>query len=96
MKKRRDHSSTKIPSWQVKGVSFETREAVRAAARKSGMTIGEWVNETLHEAAVAKITGQSQGNLPAHRIEDHLEAITAQLDELRRPFWQRLFGTPRR
>jgi len=96
MKSRRGPSSTKIPSWQVKGVSFETREAVRAAARKSGMTIGEWVNETLHEAALAKITGQNQSNLPAHRIEDQLDAITAQLDELRRPLWQRLFGTPRR
>ena len=94
MKKRPEPSSTKIPSWQVKGVTFETREAVKTAARKSGKTMGEWVNETLHAAAVAAISGQS--NLPAHRIEDQLDAITAQLDELRRPFWRRLFGSTRR
>lgn len=94
MKNRSETSSTKIPSWQVKGVTFETREAVKAAARKSGMTMGEWVNETLHAAAVATISCQS--NLPAHRIEDQLDAITARLDELRRPFWRRIFGTPRR
>lgn len=94
MKKRRETSSTKIPSWQVKGVTFETREAVKAAARKSGMTMGEWVNETLHSAAVSAISGQS--NLPAHRIEDQLDAITAQLDDLRRPFWRRIFGSAKR
>lgn len=94
MKKRLEPSSTKIPSWQVKGVTFETREAVKTAARKSGMTMGEWVNETLHSAAVTTISGRA--NLPAHRIEDQLDAITAQLDELRRPFWRRLLGTTRR
>lgn len=94
MKNRPKPSSTKIPSWQVKGVTFETREAVKTAARKSGMTMGEWVNETLHSAAVATISGQS--DLPAHRIEDQLDVITAQLDDLRRPFWRRFFGTDRR
>jgi localization factor PodJL len=94
MQKRPEPSSTKIPSWQVKGVTFETREAVKTAARKSGMTMGEWVNETLHSAAVTAISGQS--NLPAYRIEDQLAAITAQLDELRRPFWRRILGTTRR
>ena len=94
MKRRPEPSSTKIPSWQVKGVTFETREAVKTAARKSGMTMGEWVNETLHVAAVAAISGQS--NLFAHRIEDQLDAITARLNELRRPFWRRFFGPARR
>ena len=75
MKNRPKPSSTKIPSWQVKGVTFETREAVKAAARKSGMTMGEWVNKTLHEAATSTLSGQT--NLPAHRIEDQLEVLTA-------------------
>lgn len=89
MKKTYKSSSTKIPSWQVKGVTFETREAVKAAAKKSGMTMGEWVNDRLHAAAVSTISGKA--NLLAHRIEDQLEAITAQLDDLRRPFWQLIF-----
>jgi hypothetical protein len=93
MNKRPISSTTKIPAWQVKGVTFETRTAVKKAARMSGMTMGEWVNDRLHTAAVSTITGKA--NLPAHRIEDQLETITAQLDDLRRPFWQRLFSRPK-
>lgn len=84
-----NQSSTKIPSWQVKGVTYETREAVKIAARKSGMTIGEWVNETLHKSATETITGQS--TLPAHRMEEQLASISDKLDAMQRPFWQRIF-----
>ena len=90
MKNKAKQSSTKIPSWQVKGVTYETREAVKIAARKSGMTMGEWVNDTLHKSAQETITGQS--TLPAHRVEEQLDAISGKLDALQRPFWQRLFG----
>lgn len=89
MKNRTKPSSTRIPSWQIKGVTFETREAVKAAARKSGMTMGEWVNKTLHDAATSTLSGQA--NLPAHRIEDQLDALTAKIDAMRRPFWVRIF-----
>ena len=93
MKKSPRSSNPKIPSWQVKGVTFETREAVKAAARKSGMTMGEWVNDRLHAAAVSTISGKA--NLPAHRIEDQLETIAAQLNELRRPFWEKIIRKKR-
>lgn len=76
--------------WQVKGVTFETREAVKAAARKSGQTIGAWVNETLQKAATDELTGQPA--LPAHRLEEQLEAITAKLDDMQRPIWKRIFS----
>ena len=89
MKNKRKVGSAKIPSWQVKGVTFETREAVKVAARKSGMTIGDWVNDTLHKAALGDITGQS--TLPAHRLEEQLEVISSKLDDINRPFWQRIF-----
>lgn len=89
MKNRPAPSSTKIPSWQVKGVTFETREAVKAAARKSGVTMGEWVNKTLHDAATSTLSGQA--NLPAHRIEDQLDALTAKIDAMQQPFWARIF-----
>lgn len=89
MKNKAKSSSTKIPSWQVKGISFETREAVKIAARKSGKTIGAWVNDTLHKAAQETITGQS--TLPAHKIEDQLEAISSKIDHMNKPFWERIF-----
>lgn len=93
MNKRPTTSTTTIPAWQVKGVTFETRAVVKKAARMSGMTMGELVNDRLHAAAVSTISGKA--NLPAHRIEDQLETITAQLDDLRRPFWQRIFSMPK-
>jgi len=90
MKNKSKQSSTKIPSWQVKGVTYETREAVKIAARKSGMTMGEWVNDTLHKSAQETITGQS--TLPAHRMEEQLASISDKLDAMQRPLWQRLFS----
>lgn len=81
---------TKNPAWQVKGVTPETREAVKAAARKTGKTIGEWTNETLHREAVADITGQK--DLPATlELSQQLDALNAKLDDMRRPLWERLF-----
>lgn len=83
-------SKTKNPkndTWTVRGVSHETRTAVKKAARRSGMTMGAWLDENLRLAA----TDGLQNNLPAHRVEEQLEAITAKLNDLNRPFWERLF-----
>lgn len=91
MKTKNKSSSAKAPpAWQVKGVEPETREAVKQAARRKGMTIGAWVNDTLHKAAVEDITGQS--TLPAHRLEEQLDAISSKLDTMNQPFWRRLFS----
>ena len=76
-------------AWQVKGVTPETRAAVKAAARRAGTTIGAWTNEALHRAATAELTGDR--GLPAPRIDEQLTAIERRLDDLSRPFWQRLF-----
>ena len=76
-------------AWQVKGVTPETRAAVRAAARRAGTTIGAWTNEALHRAATAELTGDT--GLPAPRIDEQLAAIEQRLDDLSRPLWQRLF-----
>lgn len=91
MKTKPKTSNAKAPpAWQVKGVKPETREAVKQAARRKGKTIGAWVNDTLHKAAVEDITGQS--SLPAHRVEEQLASISDKLDSMQRPFWQRVFG----
>ena len=83
-------SNAKAPSsWQIKGVNHETRNAVKAAARKSGKTMGAWVNDTLHKAAAAELTGET--TLPAHRLEEQLEALSNKIDNINRPFWERLF-----
>ena len=76
-------------AWNVKGVTPETRAAVKAAARRAGTTIGAWTNEALHRAATAELTGNA--GLPAPRIDEQLAAIERRLDDLSRPFWRRLF-----
>jgi localization factor PodJL len=42
--------------WSVKGIDAETREAAKEAARRAGMTLGEWLN--------AVILGQSDEDHP--------------------------------
>ena len=81
---------TKNPTndtWTVRGVSHETRTAVKKAARRSGMTMGAWLDENLRLAA----TDGLQNNLPAQRVEDQLALISDKLDAMQRPFWQRIF-----
>jgi localization factor PodJL len=91
MEKIAKTSTTKNQAWQVKGVTPETREAVKQAARKTGKTIGQWANETLHREAVADITGQK--DLPATlELNEQLTALSAKLDEMRRPLWRKILG----
>jgi localization factor PodJL len=37
--------------WSVKGVDPEAREAAKIAARKAGMTVGQWLNQIIRVAA---------------------------------------------
>ena len=37
--------------WSVKGIDQETREAAKDAARRSGMTLGEWLNSMILDQA---------------------------------------------
>ncbi|NMD08396.1 MAG: hypothetical protein GYA66_10520, partial [Phyllobacteriaceae bacterium] len=37
--------------WSVKGIEPDAREAAKLAARRSGMTLGEWLNSTIMEQA---------------------------------------------
>lgn len=91
MAKRAKTSTTKNQAWQVKGVTPETREAVKQAARKTGKTIGQWANETLHREAVADITGQK--DLPATlELNEQLTALNTKLDDMRRPLWRKILG----
>lgn len=87
MAKRSKTKTGNNDTWTVRGVSHETRAAVKSAARKSGMTMGAWLEENLRLAA----TDGLKNSLPAQRVEDQLQTITAKLDDLNRPFWHRLF-----
>ncbi len=40
--------------WSIKGIESETREAAKAAARRSGMTLGQWLNGMIQVEAQPK------------------------------------------
>lgn len=44
--------------WSVKGVDPEAREAAKIAARRAGLTVGQWLNQTIRAAAAEQLTGQ--------------------------------------
>ena len=50
-----------VSPWSVKGVDPEAREAAKIAARRSGMTVGQWLSHTIRAAAAQQLAGASQG-----------------------------------
>lgn len=66
--------ATSLP-WSVKGVDPRTRDAAKAAARRAGMTLGEWLDNKIREEA-----GESEGVL--HDVEER--DITALSERLAR------------
>jgi localization factor PodJL len=68
--------------WSVKGIRPEARESAREAARRSGMSLGEWLNNVILE--------QEEGRAPGHEDDDdgdyadELAGVHDRLDELTR------------
>lgn len=70
---------SKAVPWSIKGVDFDVREAAKEAARRDGLTLGEWMNRAIAERA-AEI-GVSAQEFDA---DEQLEAVAAQLARLSR------------
>ncbi len=84
---------TGVP-WKVKGIPADARETAREAARRSGMSVGEWLNSVIIDSAV------DEGVRPVRRayaepeedsypddenlagVHDRLDALTRQLERL--------------
>lgn len=56
--------ATSLP-WSVKGVDPRTRDAAKAAARRAGMTLGEWLDH--------KIRDESEAPAPADAMPEQLD-----------------------
>lgn len=75
--------------WSVKGIDSEAREAAKHAARRSGMTLGEWLNTVIREQA-----DEDQPPLPPKRqtasrnpmadIQSKLDILSEQLTRMSR------------
>jgi localization factor PodJL len=79
--------------WSVKGVEPELREIAKTAAKKSGMTLGEWLNSAINDQAdapvadntVEPIRAPTRSRISTHPIDraaTRLEDIAEQLARL--------------
>lgn len=50
----------KVSPWSVKGVEPEAREAAKIAARRAGMTVGQWLNNTIRATAAQQLATPSR------------------------------------
>lgn len=65
--------------WSIKGVDFDAREAAKEAARRDGLSLGQWMNRAIAERAAE--TGADGQDFDA---DERLEAVAAQLARLSR------------
>lgn len=70
--------------WSVKGIEPEVREAAKHAARRAGMTLGEWLNTVILDQ---NDQGQAEFRMPAEEIVQVPEPAPVRRPEpqLRRP-----------
>jgi localization factor PodJL len=66
--------------WSIKGIDPKAREAAREAARRRGLTIGEWLNQAIlaNEAALSAVRPASGGVDSA--LVDALEQLAERVD----------------
>jgi localization factor PodJL len=80
----------KVP-WNLEGVDPEAREAAKEAARRAGMTLGEWLNHTISDRASkfgvdprqseARSMGRSHAESP---VAETLDQVASRLNRLTR------------
>ncbi|MGF7163087.1 localization factor PodJL [Rhodoligotrophos appendicifer] len=83
--------------WSIKGVEPKAREAAKLAARKEGLTLGEWLNAMILETppspeTVRQASTASFSTRPAEAVEQKLERLSEQLAELTRQQQQTTAG----
>lgn len=65
--------------WLIQGVRPEVREAAKIAARRAGMSVGDWLNRTIMATVREELggAGKASGNaqLPALPMADLVKAI---------------------
>ncbi|WP_294537982.1 hypothetical protein [uncultured Rhodoblastus sp.] len=69
----------KAVPWSIKGIDFDAREAAKEAARRDGLTLGEWMNRAIADRA-AEIGADAEG----FDADERLEAVAEQLARLSR------------
>ncbi len=75
--------------WSVKGIEPDAREAAKQAARRSGMTLGEWLNSTIKDTADSKALSpkpaqvtRQRAQVDAPRSNHALERTASRLEDI--------------
>ena len=78
-------------SWSVEGIEPSVRERAEAAARRAGMSLGDWLNSTIGDSPANSRKADQRAPLPsqdAHdvaEIHQRLDSITRQIEQISRP-----------
>jgi localization factor PodJL len=67
--------------WSVKGIERDARETAKAAAQREGMTVGEWLNQTIYTAGdpnAQPTTGEIEG-LKARDLAAAIEHLSRRI-----------------
>src|SRR5262249_26368702 len=86
-----DQSMNSRVSWSVDGIDPSVRDKAEAAARRSGMSLNEWLNSTLGEPAAPNATAASaprpgrQAGPDVADIHQRLDSITRQIERISQP-----------
>ncbi len=69
--------------WSIKGVEPELREVAKTAARRSGMTLGEWLNSAINEQAEDNPDNPAPAKIARSRISTHpIERAATKLEDI--------------
>ncbi len=68
--------------WRVKGIRPDARETAREAARRAGMSVGEWLNTVILDSADEEGVRLSRHGYDDEDDSDQLFAVHERLDEL--------------
>lgn len=70
-------------SWNVRGVRPELRDSVRRAARRSGLSIGEWLNRAIEDQTATNTDSfDDNSDIAQNRLDESLDRIDRRLDQL--------------
>ena len=73
---------SKALPWNINGVGFDAREAARDAARREGLSLGEWLHGVIADSA-SPVPQDDRGRHSADLSEhDRIEAVTSRLERL--------------
>ena len=77
---------TAAAPWSVKGIDPKAREIAKDLARRSGMTLGEWLNQMIFEdgeSAPSRVVALTRpGAEPGSRTGEGLQQVLAALEDL--------------